>query len=66
MSNHETNHNDETFQSWLERFDRIVAGNLGFGYADLPDVSTFDAWSDGIEPTDFFSDCCDDAWSDMF
>ena len=62
----DTNGNGETFSEWLAKFDRIVTNNLGFGYEDLPDVSTYDAWADCVSPADFFSDCCDDMWADMF
>jgi hypothetical protein len=43
---------NETFEEWYARIDRLVTSKLGVGVDDLADWSSRDAYNDGLEPED--------------
>lgn len=43
---------DESFQQWYARVDRLVMSKLGLGINDLADWDSRSAYDDGLEPED--------------
>lgn len=43
---------DESFQDWYARVDRLVMSKLGVGVNDLADWNSRDAYDDVLEPED--------------
>ena len=41
---------DETFEQWYARVDRLVMSKLGLGVDDLADWDSRGAYDDGLEP----------------
>lgn len=41
---------DESFQDWYARVDRLVMSKIGLGVNDLADWDSHSAYDDGLEP----------------
>ena len=50
-----------TFEAWLSQADRAVAAVCGLGLDDLADGPSWDAWTDGVPPSEYAGERLDDA-----
>ena len=48
-----TNPDGLTFDQWYTQCDNVVGDLCGFRLDDLPDGNSWDAWNDGVPPTEY-------------